>query len=132
MSVTAHELGGSIGVEIVGMTASELVDRRAADDTQRLLDEHGVVVFREVHVDDEGLLAFSRMLGEVVVQPTGEHELPEIQTITTDPSKTSKTMALYRKGNFFWHIDGALADIPQKGTLCTRWCGRIATAAGRS
>jgi alpha-ketoglutarate-dependent taurine dioxygenase len=62
-------------------------------------------------------VAFSRMLGEVVVQPTGEHTYPEIQTITSDPAKTSKRMAEYRKGNLFWHFDGAMGDVPQKATL---------------
>ena len=69
-------------------------------------------------------LAFSRMLGTLVVQPTGEHEHPEIQTITMDPTKTSEIMASYRKGNFLWHIDEAMDDVPQKGTLLTAPGGR--------
>jgi hypothetical protein len=117
MSVAANKLGGSIGVEITGITGHDLVDPEAADKTGALLEEHGVVVYREVHIDDDDLVAFSRMLGEVVVQPTGEHTYPEIQTITSDPAKTSKRMAEYRKGNLFWHFDGAMGDVPQKATL---------------
>ena len=59
------------------------------------------------------------MLGTLVVQPTGEHEYPEIQTITMDPTKTSALMASYRQGNFLWHLDGAMDELPQKGTLLT-------------
>ena len=44
------------------------------------------------------------------------HEYPEIQTITLDPSKTDERLAVYRRGNFLWNIDGATSDLPQKGT----------------
>ncbi|HXK24691.1 MAG TPA: TauD/TfdA family dioxygenase [Myxococcota bacterium] len=117
MSVTVTPLSPHIGVEIVGMSARDLVDRAAADDCLAKLHEHGVVVYREVHIDDADLVAFSRMLGEVAVVPTGEHEYPEIQTITLDPSRTNALLASYRQGNFHWHIDGATQSVPQKSTL---------------
>ena len=98
MSATVTTLTPTIGVEITGLSGSELVDRQAADQCQAALDEHGVVVYREVNIDDEDLLAFSRMLGTLVVQPTGEHKYPEIQTITLDPSKTNVMLAAYRQG----------------------------------
>jgi alpha-ketoglutarate-dependent taurine dioxygenase len=119
MTVTVAPIQTAIGVEITGMSATQLVTRDAADECQRLLDVHGVVVYREVGIDDEELLAFSRMLGTLVVQPTGEHEHPEIQTITMDPSRTDALLASYRQGNFHWHFDGATDKLPQKGTLLT-------------
>jgi len=108
-----------VGLEISGLTAMDLLSPQGADEAQRALDEHGVVVYREVHITDEQLLAFSRMLGTLVVQPTGEHEHPEIQTITMDPTKTNPVLASYRQGNFHWHIDGATDAVPQKATLLT-------------
>jgi len=108
-----------IGAEISGVSGHELVDRRAADDCLATLEQYGVVVYREVGITDEDLVAFSRLLGEVAVVPTGEHTYPEIQTITLDPSKTNALLASYRQGNFQWHIDGATQDVPQKGTLLT-------------
>jgi alpha-ketoglutarate-dependent taurine dioxygenase len=119
MSVTITPIRPAIGVEVAGMSAAQLVTGEAAGEGQRLLDAHGVVVYREVNVDDDELLAFSRMLGTLVVQPTGEHEHPEIQTITLDPTKTNALLASYRQGNFHWHIDGATDALPQKGTLLT-------------
>ena len=92
---------------------------RRADDCLAALAQHGVVVYREVNISDEELIGFSRLLGEVVVAPTGEHEYPEIQTITLDPSKTDALLASYRQGNFLWHIDGARDEVPQKATLLT-------------
>jgi alpha-ketoglutarate-dependent taurine dioxygenase len=119
MSIVVTPLTPHIGAEIVGVSGDELVDRRVAEECLGALEQYGVVVYREVHVTDEDLIAFSRLLGEVAVVPTGEHEYPEIQTITLDPSKTNALLASYRQGNFQWHIDGATQDVPQKGTLLT-------------
>jgi alpha-ketoglutarate-dependent taurine dioxygenase len=119
--MTAHSqpISESLGLEITGMDSAELVSRAGAAGAQTALDRHGVVVYREVNISDEELLELSRMLGTLVVQPTGEHRYPEIQTITMDPTKTNALMASFRQGNFHWHIDGATDTTPQKGTLLT-------------
>lgn len=119
MSVTLTRIAPTIGLETSGMTADQLIEPETAQEAQRALEQHGVVVFREVRITDELLLAFSRMLGTLVVQPTGEHRYPEIQTITLDPAKTNALLASYRQGNFHWHIDGATDEVPQKATLLT-------------
>jgi len=119
MPITTNAITPTVGLEIIGMTADQLVDPQTAAEAQRALDEHGVVVYREVNISDEQLLAFSLLLGKLVVQPTGEHHYPEIQTITLDPAKTNALLASYRQGNFHWHIDGAIDEYPQKATLLT-------------
>ena len=119
MPVTIKAITPTVGLEIIGMTANQLVEPQTAAEAQHALDEHGVVVYREVNISDEQLLAFSRLLGKLVVQPTGEHHYPEIQTITLDPAKTNALLASYRQGNFHWHIDGAIDEYPQKATLLT-------------
>ena len=119
MPVTINAITPTVGLEIIGMTADQLVEPQTASEAQCALGEHGVVVYREVNISDEQLLAFSRLLGKLVVQPTGEHDYPEIQTITLDPAKTNALLASYRQGNFHWHIDGAIDEYPQKATLLT-------------
>jgi alpha-ketoglutarate-dependent taurine dioxygenase len=107
------------GAEAAGASGGELASPEAAARCQAALDAHGVLVFREVHIGDDDLVALSRLLGDVVPARTGEHERPEIATITLDPAKTSAILAHYRQGNFQWHIDGATDDVPQKATLLT-------------
>ncbi|EFC83110.1 TauD/TfdA family dioxygenase [Parafrankia sp. EUN1f] len=119
MSVTVTPLGPHLGVEIAGVSGGDLPTAEAAAECLELLARHGVVIYREAHIKDGDLVAFSRLLGEVVPNPTGEHELPEIATITLDPAKTDATLAWYRRGNFLWHIDGATDQLPQKATLLT-------------
>jgi alpha-ketoglutarate-dependent taurine dioxygenase len=117
--IDSRKLTPHVGLEITGAVGSDLVDPAQAEGLRAALDEHGVVVYRELKISDEDLVALSRLLGEVVVPPTREHQLPEIATITLDPSKTSETLAYFRRGNFLWHIDGASDPLPQKATLLT-------------
>ena len=109
----------NIGVEITGVAGHQLVDTKAAGECLVLLERHGVVVYREVDICDPDLVGFSRLLGEVVPNRTGEHELTEIATITLDPAQTNAVLAKYRKGNFLWHIDGMTDELPQRATLLT-------------
>ena len=60
MAVTNTTITPTIGLEITGMTADQFGDPQTAQYAQRALDQHGVVVYREVHLSDEQLLAFSR------------------------------------------------------------------------
>ncbi|HSA49236.1 MAG TPA: TauD/TfdA family dioxygenase [Yinghuangia sp.] len=118
MSITVTAVTPNIGARITGITGPELVDPKAAQECQAALDRHGVVVFPRINITDADLVAFSRLLGDVVVPKVndpGEH--PEIATITLDPAKS--VLAGYRRGNFLWHIDGATDELPQKQTLLT-------------
>ena len=116
MTVTATDLAPAIGVEIAGLSGAQLVDRSVADYCQAALDARGVVVYREANLDDDQLVAFSRLLGEVAILPMGtEADHPEISKITRDPSQSS--LAAYREGTFFWHIDGTSDEVPNKATL---------------
>jgi alpha-ketoglutarate-dependent taurine dioxygenase len=117
MSVIRTPLTPHVGLEIAGVSGGEFVDRAVADGCLTNLDRYSVVVYREAGLADADLVSFSRMLGEVAVVPTGEHEHPEIQMITLDPSKTNAQLAADRQGNFLWHIDGATQAVPQKATL---------------
>jgi alpha-ketoglutarate-dependent taurine dioxygenase len=117
MTITKTPMTSHVGLEITGIAGQDLVDRAVADECIAALREYGIVVYRDAYIDDDDLIAFSRLLGEVSIVPTGEHERPEIQTITLDPAKTHARMAAIRQGNFLWHIDGATEAVPQKGTL---------------
>ncbi|WP_216893917.1 TauD/TfdA dioxygenase family protein [Nocardia alni] len=105
------------GAEITGVAGGELTAPAAAEHCRTALDEYGVLIYRDLHIADEDLVTFTRLLGDPVMSRTREHRLGEIETITLDPSKTDAVLASYRKGNFHWHIDGATLEVPQKATL---------------
>ncbi len=112
--VTTEQLGGSVGVQISGVDAARLLEDEALPawllDT---LDAHGVLVFRNLHLDDATQVAFSKRLGRVEVFGKGVH--PEIFRITLDPAKNP--MAAYLRGTFDWHIDGCTDDVPIMATV---------------
>ncbi|MCK9904909.1 TauD/TfdA family dioxygenase [Frankia sp. Cpl3] len=118
MSPTVTRLAPDIGAEISGYTGRDLVDEAVAAECKAALDEYGVLVYPELHIEDGDLVRFSRLLGEVVVPKVNDPgEYPEIAHITLDPEKS--VLAGYRQGNFLWHIDGATDELPQRATLLT-------------
>ncbi|MQY27627.1 TauD/TfdA dioxygenase family protein [Nocardia aurantia] len=118
MGHTVTELTPTTGVEINGLSGGRLVDPGVAAECLDALERRGVVIYREAHLDDDELVAFSRLLGDVVPLPMGgDPRHPEIQKVTRDASKSK--LAAYREGTFFWHIDGTTAAVPDKATLLT-------------
>ncbi len=95
------------------------LDRLLTDDAlpqavMNAAEEHGALVFPELHIDDETQAAFCRKMGDVVSFPA--YAIPEIMVISLDPDNPN---AEYFKGNVQWHIDGTQDPIPAKATVLT-------------
>jgi len=113
-TVTTKPLSATVGAELLDVDRERLVhDDAVAAECLELLDQHGVLVFRELHVDDDTQVAFSRKLG--TVEKVGRKEKTEIFRVTLDPAKNPA--ADYLKGTFDWHIDGMTDDIPIMATV---------------
>ena len=108
-------LGPCIGVQVEGLSPADLLDAETAAALLDALEHHGVLAFRGLHIDDASQVAFSRMLGEPEILPMRSGEHPEIFVVSLDPEKALS--AEYLKGTFYWHIDGATDDIPNKATM---------------
>ncbi len=118
MGVTTAPITPEIGLEVTGLSGRDLIDPTRAAECQALLDAHGVVVYREADIGDGDLLAFSAMLGTVVIPRMGGLEgHPGVDVISLDPAESP--LAAYRRGTVFWHLDGTMDDLPQKATLLT-------------
>ena len=114
--ITTKKLSSTVGAEVTDVDVDRLLhDDTVPGATLDALEEHGVLVFRELHPDDAAQVAFSRKLGRVVVLGKGEH--PEIFRVTLDPEKNP--MADYLRGTFDWHIDGMTEDVPIMATVLT-------------
>ncbi len=118
MSVTTQQITPEIGLEVTGLAGHELVDPARAAECQAALDAHGVVVYREAGIGDADLLAFTEMLGTVVIPKMGGlEEHPGVDVISLDPAESA--LAKYRRSTIFWHLDGTTDELPQKATLLT-------------
>jgi alpha-ketoglutarate-dependent taurine dioxygenase len=108
----------TVGAEVLEVDRDRLLhDPALPDAVLAALEEHGVLLFREIGVDDEEQVAFGRRLGELVARPG--HPVPEITAITQDPGNH---LAEYLRGNLQWHIDGAMDEIPCKAGILS---GRV-------
>ena len=117
-TITIERATATIGAEVTGVDAHQL----AADDTVvaaaiEALEVHGVLVFRDLHLDPESQVAFCTRLGEVDYSP-GHHPVPGIYRVTLDASKNSS--AEYLRGTFVFHMDGCTplnGEPPQRATI---------------
>jgi len=112
--ITTEKLGATVGAQVHGVDREQLLND---DDlpawTLQALEDNGALVFRDLHLDDEAQVVFSRKLGKVEIFGKGEH--PEIFRVTLDPAKNPS--AQYLRGTFDWHIDGCTDDIPIMATM---------------
>ncbi len=119
--ISTRRLGKRIGAEVTIGDNAALLDDSTAREILDALEEHSVLVFRELYLDDAAQVAFSRKLGEVVIlgsrKPGPDNLYPEIFKVTLNKNKNP--VADYLKATFFWHIDGATDEIPTKASLLT-------------
>ena len=113
-TIETVKLAETVGAEVRGVDVETLLsDDGVPGWTLEALAANGVLVFRDLHIDDAAQVAFSRRLGRVEVLGTGEH--PEIFLVTLDPARNP--IAAYLRGTFDWHIDGLTDDVPIMATI---------------
>ena len=112
-TVETKRLGETVCAEVLGVGRDQLLHDPALPAlVLAALEEHGALLFREIGVDDDELVAFGRRLGDLVSRPG--NPIPEITVITQDPDNR---LAEYFRGNLYWHIDGAMDDVPCKAGI---------------
>jgi alpha-ketoglutarate-dependent taurine dioxygenase len=116
VNVTVTPVTPDVGVEITGLSGHQFVSAAVAAACQSALDAHGVVIYRQANIDDADLVAFSRLLGDVIVAPVGGLPgYPEISPVSLDPARSE--LAALRRSTFYWHIDGVNDAVPQKASF---------------
>ncbi|WP_067693826.1 TauD/TfdA dioxygenase family protein [Nocardia jejuensis] len=112
-AITTKELTTRVGVEVLDVDVERLLnDDEVAASCAELLEEHGVVLFRQLHAGDEAQVAFSRKLGELV--QFGKYANPNVMEISFDPDNPN---AKYFPSNDYWHIDGSMDEVPAKTSV---------------
>jgi alpha-ketoglutarate-dependent taurine dioxygenase len=113
-TLKVEKLTPTVGAEVVDVDLDRLAnDEDLPEAVMDALDENGVLVFRQLHMDDETQVAFCRKLGEIVTFPN--MQIPEIWVISLDPEKNP--LASYLQATVYWHIDGTIDPAPAKATL---------------
>jgi alpha-ketoglutarate-dependent taurine dioxygenase len=104
MATKTIDLTPRIGSEIQ-TDVETLLSGKLSGEIRALLEQRGVIAFREINLTDEQQVAFTRTLGTIVEEGQGS-----VTKITMDPTENDK--AGYLRGAFFWHIDGTMQDVP--------------------
>jgi alpha-ketoglutarate-dependent taurine dioxygenase len=104
MATKTIDLTPRIGSKIQTDVATLLSGSLCAE-IRALLEQRGVIAFREINLTDAQQVAFTKTLGTIVEEGQGS-----ITKITMDPTENDK--AGYLRGAFFWHIDGTMQDVP--------------------
>lgn len=111
-------LTGTVGVEVLDVDPDQLAgDAALAGVVLDALGRHGVLVFRDLHLEPEAQVEFCKKLGEIDYA-AADDPVPGVMRVTLDRAKNSS--APYLKGTFFWHIDGCTPsgdECPQMATV---------------
>lgn len=112
-AIATRSLGGALGAEVLDVDVERLLgDGGLPEACMEALEEHGVLLFRELHADDDAQVAFCRRFGELARFPKYANQ--HVMEISFDPGNPN---AEYFASNDHWHIDGALDDIPAKASV---------------
>ena len=112
MTVETVDLTPRIGTEIKTDKAA-LLGGALAGQIRDLLEKRGVLVMRDIPMDDEEEIAFAATLGGIR-SDFGE----PIMKVTFDKTANPK-YGDYFHGTFFWHIDGTHEDVPPLASIAT-------------
>jgi alpha-ketoglutarate-dependent sulfate ester dioxygenase len=106
----------TVGAEVLDVETDRLLtDELLPDAVLDALETNGVLVFRDLHLDDATQVQFCRRLGEP--HAWADHAIPEITVISLDPAKTA--IADYLRATFDWHLDGTTDEVPNLASVLT-------------
>lgn len=111
MTVQIIPLTPKIGSEIQ-IDLATLLSGEQAPLIRATLEQRGVVVFRDLHIDDEQQFAIASTLGSPLKEGGGKDG---VYKVSLDASVNAK--ADYLRGANYWHVDGSTQDKPYYGTL---------------
>ncbi|MEJ6009338.1 TauD/TfdA family dioxygenase [Novosphingobium aquae] len=111
MAFETKDLTPRIGTEILA-TKEQLLRGGLREQIRELLEQRGVLLFRELYLTDEEQFAFAQTLGEVIDQG-----IRGIYKITLDPALNDT--ADYLHATVHWHVDGAQDMVPTRASLLT-------------
>ena len=101
----------SIGAEISGLDLCQPLDQDEIEAVEALLDEYQLLVFRDMDLEPEALLAFARAFGSVSLPPVAPAH-PDHPDLMVIESSTPKG-----RGADIWHTDAPWMSNPPMGAV---------------
>src|SRR3954467_5968735 len=122
MSLTIKPLTPAVGAEISAIDLSRLSDADFAQ-VERAWNRHGALLFRDQHLIDDDLLAFSRRFGELDPPPVQEHGrqspegYPDIYVVSNVLDEKGAPIGALGAGEAVWHTDMSYLALPPDASM---------------
>ena len=117
MPLITEKLTPKIGSELK-VDKKTLLSGEFTAEIRRLLEQRGVLIARDIGLDDAEEMAFANTLGTVRLGTVKAEGVDGILKVTFD-KKENPTYANYFGGTFFWHMDGTYDEVPPFGGILT-------------
>ncbi len=124
MSITLRPLSPNIGSEVMGIDLSEQPDAATVDAIYKAWLDHIVLLFRGQSLSQQGLLDFTKHIGEVGVisrprefRPSGYADLLDNIMLISNIRENGEPIGALPDGDMMFHHDMLHAEIPHKATL---------------
>lgn len=104
-AVPASDISPLIGSR-VHLSKAALLSGEYGEGLRELLEQRGVLVFKEINFSDEEQIEFTKTIGEFMPELHGQ----KVFNISLD--KEVNPNRDYLKGSLFWHIDGTMNQKP--------------------
>lgn len=135
MTIQTKPLNPHFGVEVTGISLSEVTAENLFPQIRALFEEHSALLFRAQDVSDEKHLELAQLFGPIEDRladerkPGDKFEIPKVSNVqedgTTSGEMDLKTLNL--KSNFLWHSDSTFLPVP---SLVNILIGRVVTTEG--
>lgn len=117
MALTAVDLTPRIGSELK-VDVDALMSGAVAGEIRDLLVQRGVLIARDLHLDDDQQRAFIKTLGDLRLGTVKKEGEDGLMKVTFDKAE-NPTYAEFFPGTFFWHMDGTYEEVPPFATVLT-------------
>jgi alpha-ketoglutarate-dependent taurine dioxygenase len=117
MALTAIDLKPKIGSELKS-DAKTLLDGSHTQEIRDLLVKRGVIIMRDIDLNDDQQRAFTRSLGDLRLGTVKKEGDEGLMKVTMDAS-VNPEYAEFFPGTFFWHMDGTYDAVPPFATVLT-------------
>lgn len=105
-----------IGARVLN-SKQELLSGDLSPAINELLEERGVLVFKQLHLTEEEQIQFTHALGGNATEMGVDGGA--IFSISLDKGEHHRSVIEYLKGSLFWHVDGTMNPVPVRGSILT-------------
>ena len=117
-------LSSVIGAEVVGVDVSRSLDANTIANFREAFQEHHLLCFRDQHLTDEQLTAFSVQFGSLEVYPEedltkGAMEVYHVANVSQSGEhlREDDPMVVFQRNNGRWHTDSSYRYIPSLASI---------------